>query len=1110
MDVAEWLRELRLEQYIQAFDDNDVDAVTLRKLAEADLTEIGVKSVGHRRRLMAAIAELGRESIEATAPAARTETGAAKWQAEHRLLSVLYCDMVGSTPLSGRLDPEEYREVIRSFHDRCVRTVVQYDGWVANFVGDCVLAYFGWPRAHEDDPERAVRTGMALLQAVVGIGVEVRVGIATGSVVVGDLIREGPAQEQTAVGATPYLAGHLQTLAAPGEVVVDELTRRLAPTFAMQALRPQAIKGTGDPVVAYVVRGEQLSDSRFDAHRGEELQPMIGRDQELALLMERWAQAQGGEGVVVLLVGEAGIGKSRLVRALLDSSSPQRHEQVRWQCSPYHTGSALWPVIRSLGRTAGLQVEDTPSEALDKLEALVGDGETSALYATLLGLNGTQRYGPLEMTPQMLRERTLEVLVERLVEMAEQRPLLLVVEDAHWIDPTTVELIERCLGRIDQARILILITSRPDNQPALAAHPCVTRLSLNRLSRSSAEAIVAHLAGGSLKPQTLAMIVSQTDGVPLFVEELTKAVVETGEATIPASLHGSLVARLDRLPEAKEVAQVAACIGREFDLALLQAVSEQPDSVGPAITKLIAAELVFQRGDRAKPRFTFKHALVQEAAHESLLRKRREALHARILGVLETERPDTPREILAHHATAAKLADRAIAHWHEAGKAAQAKSAYMEAASFLESAIDLIDAQADGADRQALELDLQLRLGQCRMSVYGLASESTKEAFHRANELFDKVGARDQPSRLPVQYGLWNWYCQHAELTKALQLGLEALSAEQADGTPESLLITQRMVATTYGYMGDLARAQTMYEEAMPLVDSERCREISTHLPADQRIATLYQYSLTRCIQGHADHSRRLIERAHKLCVASTPALQRAYLFLVSAIRAALERDHATVRTELSALVEMATKHRMLPWFDGFTDILSVWAVIDCGQPAEQEIARYLRGLDKLETSGQRLFLPFFMARLATGLSACERHDEALLMIDRASAVCDETDQGWCEAELWRVRGELLLRAPRPDPSPATDCFAKALEMARSRGAKLLELRAALSLARLHAHQGQAADALNVLTPVYEWFTEGLDTADVIGARALLGELGYGGNRGTLVALEPTSRLNST
>ena len=1086
MNVATWLCELGLEQYVAAFESNDVDAQTLRELTESDLAALGIVSVGHRRQLATAISALAAPQLGpgVSAPARQTAL-----EAEHRQLSVLYCDMVGSTALSERLDPEEYRDVIRSFHDRCLRTVAEYDGWVANFIGDCMLVYFGWPRAHEDDVERAVRTGLRLVHVVSSSGLAVRVGIATGSVVVGDLIREGPAQEQSAVGVTPDLAAHLQSLAAPGQVAIDELTRRLlGSSFVVKPLGAHGFKGLPESATAYAVSGEQSADSRFDARKGRDVPPMVGRDRELALLKERWAHAQGGDGSALLLVGEAGIGKSRLVRALLDACATRPHQLVRWQCSPYHGGSALWPVIQRLGRAAGLAAEDSTDAALDKLETVVGD-QAAALYATLLGLNGTQRYRPLEMTPQMLRDRTLEVLVEQLFEMTDQRPVLLVVEDAHWVDPTTMELIERCLEEIKRARMFILITSRPDNQPELQARPGVMQLSLNRLTRANVETMITHLAGDdTLQTQTLAAIVAQTDGVPLFVEELTKAAMETGDTAIPASLHGSLMARLDRLSEVKEVAQVAACIGREFDLALLRAVSERPDAVGPAISKLVAAELVFQRGDRAKQQFMFKHALVQEAARESLLHKKREALHARILSALEAERPRTPREILAQHAVAAKLAGRAVVHWYEAGKAAQVKSAYVEAVGFFESAAGLIKSQAEGADRLTFEIDLLLRLGQCRMGIYGIGSEASREVFYRANQLL-KLATHNQPSRMRVQYGLWNWYYVHAELRKALQLGQEALSAEQVDGAPESLLTAQRMVATTYAYLGDFARANALYEQAMPLVDSERSREITAQFFSDQRISALYQYSVMRCIQGHADHSRQLMRRAHDLCGPLTPALQRAYLFLLAAIRAALERDYGGLETELSVLVEVAGKHRMSPWFDGFIDILSVWAAMECGHPAEQETARCLGGVNKLEASGQILFLPFLMSRLAIGLSACNRHDEASLMIERASTVCDETSQGWCDAEMWRIHGELHLRRETPDVAQACLTFERALELARQRGGRLWELRAAVSMARCWGQRGEGTRALNLLAPVYECFTEGFETRDLVEARALLRDL---------------------
>jgi class 3 adenylate cyclase/tetratricopeptide (TPR) repeat protein len=1088
MNVAAWLRELGMERYVRAFEENDVDAQTLRLLTEGDLAEIGVGSVGHRRKLAAAIAALTAE------PLATPAVAPPRVEAEQRPLSVLYCQMAGPAATSGsRLDPEERRLVIQGFHKTCTQVVVEYDGHVANFYGDCMLAYFGWPRAHEDDAERAVRAGLALMHRVqaveAGVAMRARVGIATGPVVVGDLIDEGPAQEQSAVGVTPNLAARLLGLAAPGQVVIDELTQRLlAPSFPVQPLGRHALKGIAQPMAAYAVSGERPADSRFDARKGQDLAPMVGRDQELALLKERWALARTGEGQAVLLVGEAGIGKSRITRALLDDCGAQPHRQVRWQCSPYHMGSALWPLIQRLGRAAELAAADSNDAALDKLEALTGQiNESTALYATLLGLNGDQRYGPLEMTPQMLRERTLELLVEQLLEMAGQQALLLVVEDAHWIDPTTLELIERCLERIPATRMLILITSRPDNQPALGAHPSVARLSLNRLSRASVEAIVARLGGNRLQAQTLAAIVAQTDGVPLFVEELTKAVLETGEAAIPASLHGSLMARLDRIPEVKEVAQIAACIGREFDQALVQAVAERPEAVGEALDKLVAAELVFRRGDRANPRFTFKHALVHEAAYESLLRDKRQRIHAGILEVLETRAEGTPPEILARHADGAKQTDKAIGYWQQAGNAALAKSAYVEAAGYLDSAVELIHAQAAGTDRRAQELDLQLRLGQAHIAARGFGAEATGKAFERANELLEADPGKASYG-LRAQYGLWAWHISRAELRKALHLATKALAVAHADGNHEMLLGAHRMVGVSHMFIGDLARARDHFDRAMGLVACTSPGELNP-LGMDSTVATLCNLAWVLNIQGLSEQGNKLVQQARSIGLALPQVNARALMHFYCAMRAACGRDRAALAAEVKALAELAAKHR-LSMHEGNASCLHAWVVMETGQSAEEAVVAYERGIAALVAIGARLYTPFFKGGLARALAASGRHQQALRTIGQALTECEETAQGWCHAELWRVRGELVLSDPQPDHAAATRSFEQALAVARACGAKLWELRAAVSLARLWVDQGERARARALLAPIHDSFTEGFDTVDLRETKALLSELG--------------------
>jgi class 3 adenylate cyclase len=634
LDVARWLAEQGLGHHAEVFAENGIAGDVLRDLTDADLRELGL-NLGDRKRLLKAIAALAAGPAQDRVGKDRSIAApTAPREAERRQLTVMFVDLVGSTALSATLDPEDMREVIRAYQNAVAGEIVRLEGHVAKFMGDGVLAYFGWPRAHKDEAERAVRAGLALAQTVgqlkapTGEALSARVGIATGLVVVGDLVGEGASQEQAVVGDTPNLAARLQGIAAPGQVVIADVTRRLlGASFELESLGARALKGISEPARAFAVIGEQPVESRFEAMSGPSVLPMVGRDQELALLLERWAQAKAGEGQGVLLVGEAGIGKSRISRALLDVLAKEPHTRIRYQCSPYHVDSALWPVIQQLTQAAGIKADDPAESKLDRLEALLrrvrrGAADVAPLIADLIGLEGGERYGTLDLTPQMRRARTLEVLVDQLLGLAAQQPVLMVLEDAHWIDPTTLELVAQCLDRITDSRVLLLLTSRPDHQPALAAHPHVTRLTLNRLGRVGVEAIITSLsARAALATDVIDAIIARTDGVPLFVEELTKAILETGETTIPASLHDSLMARLDRIPEVKEVAQIAACIGREFDASLLATVADRPEAaVHAALDKLTAAELIFRRGTPPAAHYLFKHALVRDAAYESCSR----------------------------------------------------------------------------------------------------------------------------------------------------------------------------------------------------------------------------------------------------------------------------------------------------------------------------------------------------------------------------------------------------------------------------------------------------------------------------------------------------------
>jgi class 3 adenylate cyclase len=756
MDVGAWLRQLGLERYEQAFRDNDIEAHLLPTLTADDLRVIGVVSLGHRKQLLAAIADLkaGAEPDEdATPPTAPP----AKLHAERRQLTILFADLVGSTGLSSRLDPEEMREVLHSYHDVVTGIIARLGGYVSRLMGDGVLAYFGWPQADESEAERAVQAGLTVVEAVAGLAspngepLAARVGIASGLVVVGDLVGKGAAREEPVIGETPNLAARLQEAAPPGAVMIAPATRRLVgEMFELREVGPIKLKGFQRPLTGFQVLSERASESRFTVLRSSQPLPMVGRDQELALLVERWRQAMTGEGQAVLLVGEPGIGKSRLLQAALDAVAGEDQTVLRFQCSPYHAGTALWPLSQQLAAAAGIATGDNGLQKLNKIQALllrIGVDVAAAVpfLAPLLGIEPGSGCQLSHLTPVQQRARTISVLIEYLLGFSPGGPLLIAIEDVHWIDPTSLELIDQALDRISDACVLMLLTSRPDSQPTLGGHPHVMRLTLNRLGRASAEAIAAETIAAQLSgdkgipADLLDEIVARTDGVPLFIEELTKAVIETGMegagSVIPSSLHASLMARLDRVPGVKEVSQLAACIGREFDYPLLAAVSPFPESeLLPALNRLVTAELVFRRGTPPEATYSFKHALVRDAAHECLLKPQRQQIHATIAQAIESRQPevaDSEPEVLAQHYAEARIADRAVDFWHRAGRQALARSAVAEAVFHLNMGLKLLLDLPSGPDRQRRELGLQLALGQASIAARGFAAAETGQAYGR-------------------------------------------------------------------------------------------------------------------------------------------------------------------------------------------------------------------------------------------------------------------------------------------------------------------------------------------------------------------------------------------
>jgi class 3 adenylate cyclase len=780
MDVAAWLQDLGLERYVPAFRENEIDERVLPSLTAEDLKDLGITLVGHRRRLLDAIAALGAE-VPATAAAASRDAPAQS-DAERRQLTVMFCDMVGSTALAARLDPEDLREVIGAYHRAVGEVVAGFDGFVAKYMGDGVLIYFGYPRAHEDDAERAVRAGLGVIDGVGRLDVksakpQARVGIATGLVVVGDLIGEGSAQEQSVVGETPNLAARLQALAEPDTVVIAAGTRRLVGDFfEYRDLGAVEVKGIAGPVPAWQVLRPSAVTSRFEALRGSALSPLIGRDEEIELLLRRWARAKTGDGQVVLISGEAGLGKSRITAALAGRLHAEPYLRLRYFCSPYHQDSALFPFIDQLGRAAGFARDDPPSSKLEKLESLLAlaapPDEDVAFLADLLSLPCSDCHPLPNLSPQRKKERTLEALIRQLEGLARQQPVVMVFEDAHWIDPTSRELLDLTVERVRSLPVLLMVTFRPEFQPPWTGQPQVTMLALNRLDRHDRTVLVEQIAGGKALPDdVVAQIVDRTDGVPLFVEELTKSVLESGllreEAdryvldgvlpplAIPTSLHASLLARLDRLASVRLVAQTGAAIGRAFSYALLRAVSGLPeDELQAALGRLVASELVFQRGMPPDAVYAFKHALVQDAAHGSLLRNARQQLHAQIAEVLETDSPeliDSQPELFAQHYAEAGLVEKSVACWGKAGHRSAARSAMAEAAAQLQKALDQLVLLLDNPERQRQELEIRSALGTVLHVVKGAAAPETGQAYARARELWEQLGS--PPEFLQIPYG---------------------------------------------------------------------------------------------------------------------------------------------------------------------------------------------------------------------------------------------------------------------------------------------------------------------------------------------------------------------
>ncbi|HMS84158.1 MAG TPA: adenylate/guanylate cyclase domain-containing protein [Nitrospira sp.] len=1125
--VSIWLEGLGLGTYRDVFQQNAITWDVLPELTDEDLTSLGVL-LGHRKKLLRAIAHLPNsgegEHVNPPLPAPAQERHPApsdRDHAERRQLTIMFCDLVGSTSLACQLDPEDLQTTIRRFLDTSSEAIRRFNGYVAKYMGDGILAYFGYPSAYEHDAERAVHAGLAVLDLVKGLPREesdhrnvdfgARIGIATGHVIVGEILGQDHAKERSVFGETPNLAARLQAVAAPNQVVIDAATKRLVGSeFEFEDRGDVALKGFEGPVHVWQVLSATPSVSRFESYRSGRLGSFVGREQETALLMGRWREAVDGEGQVVVLCGEAGIGKSRMVHNVGDRLAEEGCRTMQFQCSPYHTNTALYPVITYLRQAASLRDEDPPALQLQKLDAWTEhndiDGQrTRALLADLLSIRSDARDQLPNMSAEKRKEMTLDALVQQLRGLADRTPTLFIVEDAHWLDPTTMDLLTLILDQIQRMRVLMVVTLRPNVKLGWAESSHVTFLTLSRLPRRySLELLAAMTKGKALPSEVEQAILAKTDGIPLYIEELADNVLKSGllieednsfslkaplqDLSIPDSLQALLMERIDRLGPAKDIIQLGAVIGREFSYELLRETADVTEGeLHTALNLLSASGIIFQTGEIPAAKYLFKHALVQDAAYSTLPKKSRRALHARIAKTLESrfaERVTTEPELLAYHYEQAGLPSQAIEYWRRAAERDIARSANVEAISHFDRALHLLKELPKDPVRDGLELALLIARGAPLLILKGYASDDIERNFLSAKRLSEtNPGSEDYFLSL---WGLWVFRLSRGPLAEARGLGEELLSLAIRQDKPALMIRAHESVGSTDTFLGRFEEAKIHLREAKSLMDRPRDRSNGLPYTQDPGITARMMLAQNTLISGEVDEVEGLVEEAITLARALEHPFTLAFTLATTAWVYSTLRDSKRTLDVTEEAIQISTKFSFevpLAWAMSFQG----WALAEQGQ--EKGIERVVAGLSAAQSAKASLINTCILALLAECHVRVHHVTDGLAAIQQAEELVATQGELCWQAELFRIQGELVLMQSGQPVTAAEQCFSKALAVAQSQQARLFELRAATSMARLLRKLNKPDMATEVLGSVRFRFSRHSTNPDVVAAQTILDEL---------------------